>query len=59
MKTVAIIQLTLIIAALYGWVVNLIDVIHAATSGSPFTTMLIVRIVGIPVFLLGAILGWF
>lgn len=49
----------LYLVTLYGWVVNLIDVIHAATSGAPFTTMIICRIVGIPVFGLGAILGWF
>ncbi|MER8385231.1 hypothetical protein NKH14_06865 [Mesorhizobium sp. M1380] len=59
MKGMIILYLVTLVAALYGWVVNLIDVIHAATSGAPFTTMIICRIVGIPVFGLGAILGWF
>ncbi|RVB02844.1 hypothetical protein [Mesorhizobium sp. M7A.F.Ca.CA.004.02.1.1] len=59
MKIAAILQLALIVAAVYGWFANLIDVIQAALSGDAFTTMLIVRIVGIPVFILGAILGWF
>lgn len=59
MKGIIILYLVTVIAALYGWVVNLIDVIQAATSGEPFTTMIICRIVGIPVFGLGAILGWF
>ncbi|MER8505669.1 hypothetical protein NKH91_05995 [Mesorhizobium sp. M0894] len=59
MKGVVLFQLALIVAFIYGWIVNLIDVINAATAGSPFTTMLILRIIGIPFGLLGAILGWF
>jgi hypothetical protein len=59
MKGIIIAYIVCLIAALYGWVVNLIDVVHAATSGEPFTTLIICRIVGIPVFGLGAVLGWF
>jgi hypothetical protein len=51
--------LALIIAGLWGWVVNLIDVVHAVTANDPFTTLLIVRIIGIPVAVLGAVLGYF
>lgn len=59
MKGIILLYIATMIAALYGWIVNLIDVIHAASSGAPFTVMIIARIVGIPVFGLGAILGWF
>ncbi|RVA09400.1 hypothetical protein EN932_22775 [Mesorhizobium sp. M7A.F.Ca.US.002.01.1.1] len=59
MKGLILLYLATMIIAFYGWIVNLIDVIHAAASGAPFTVMVIARIVGIPVFGLGAILGWF
>jgi hypothetical protein len=59
MKAAIIFQLTLIIAALAGWVMNLIAVIHLATADAPLTTMGIIRIVGIPVGIIGAVLGWF
>ncbi|RWP18850.1 MAG: hypothetical protein EOR00_09435 [Mesorhizobium sp.] len=58
MKTFVLVYLAIIVAALYGWVVNLIAVIHLATADAPLTTMGIVRIVGIPLAGLGAILGW-
>jgi hypothetical protein len=44
------------IAGIIGWVMNITDIIYSA--GGPFTTLLVVRIVGIFVFPLGAILGW-
>ena len=59
MKTAALIQLAVAIAIIYGWVVNLIAVINLALADAPLTTMFILRIIGIPVGLLGAILGWF
>jgi len=44
------------IAGIIGWVMNIIDIIHS--SGGPFTVLLVLRIVGIFAFPLGAILGW-
>lgn len=48
-----------ILAAVYGWIVNLIDVIHMAQSGAGLTAMFVLRIVGIPLAGLGALLGYF
>jgi len=47
------------VAAICGWVMNLIAVIQAATADAPLTAMFIVRLVGVPVAIIGAILGWF
>ncbi|MER8407014.1 hypothetical protein NKH16_20160 [Mesorhizobium sp. M1307] len=58
MKAAALFQIALIVAFIYGWVVNLIDVIHLFSSDAPLTTSGIIRIIGIPVGFLGAILGW-
>lgn len=49
------ILLALAIAA--GWILNLIDIIHSIAG--PLTTLLVLRIVGLFVAPLGAILGWF
>ncbi|MER8422497.1 hypothetical protein [Mesorhizobium sp. M1403] len=59
MKGVFLFQIMCALAVIVGWVMNLIAVIHLATADAPLTTMFIVRIIGIPVGLLGAILGWF
>lgn len=59
MRTIALLYLALIVAGLYGWVANLVAVIHAATAGVPFTTLVIIRIIGVPVAVLGAVLGYF
>ncbi|MDG4856408.1 hypothetical protein [Mesorhizobium sp. WSM4982] len=63
MKTAAIsvlLYLAIIIAVVYGWVANLIAVIQAAQHpGIEITTMLVLRVIGIPVPVLGAILGYF
>jgi len=42
-----------------GWVMNIMAVIHMAQANSPATTMFILRCVGIIIFPLGALLGWF
>jgi hypothetical protein len=42
-----------------GWVMNLIAVIHLLVSHAPVDTMFIGRVIGIPVGILGAVLGWF
>lgn len=54
-----LIWLALILAGAIGWVLNLIAVIHAATADAPFTTLVLIRIIGVPIFILGAVLGWF
>ncbi|MER9195245.1 hypothetical protein NKI13_18380 [Mesorhizobium australicum] len=59
MKAAIVFQLTLIVAFIYGWVVNLIAVIHALTHDAPMTTLLVGRIIGVPVGIIGAVLGWF
>lgn len=53
-----LIWLVLIIGAIFevGWVLNIIALVHML--GGPVTAMFIARIVGIPVSILGAILGW-
>ncbi|TPI67584.1 transmembrane 9 family protein [Mesorhizobium sp. B3-1-3] len=59
MKIAALAYLVAIIAAIAGWVLNFVAVVHLASADAPFTTMGILRIVGIPVGILGAVLGWF
>lgn len=54
--TMVIAYLAAIVGGLIGWVMNIVAVVHMV--GGPMTTMLVARIVGIPVFILGAILGW-
>jgi hypothetical protein len=56
----AVVYVICAIAAIIGWAMNLLTVIHLlSASQSDPTVMLLVRIVGIPVFVIGAILGWF
>ncbi len=42
-----------------GWVLNLINVVGLALSDAPLTAMFIVRLVGVPVAIIGAVLGYF
>ena len=48
----------ILLAAVYGWIINLYDTIHLVTHGAPVDAMFIVRIIGIPLPVLGAILGY-
>lgn len=48
----------LVIFMAIGWVMNLIAVIHLALNGSPLTTMFILRAIGVPLAILGGVLGW-
>jgi hypothetical protein len=59
MKTAALIYIAVILLVLYGWVCNLIAVVHALTDNDPLTPLVVGRMIGIPVFILGAILGFF
>lgn len=51
--------LALIFGLLAGWVMNLIDVVHLFLANSPLTTLFIGKVIGIFVFPLGGVLGWF
>jgi hypothetical protein len=55
-NTVAIIYLALIIAFCYGWIANIVSI--AYSNFSEITGMLVLRIAGIFVAPLGAILGY-
>lgn len=44
----------LLIAAIVGWILNIVDVAHA----SEFTVLVILRIVGIFIPIIGAVLGY-
>lgn len=55
--TAIFLYLSLLIAGIYGWVVNLIAVIGA--DFGHVTGLLIVRCIGIVVGPLGALIGWF
>lgn len=48
------------ISIVIGWVINIIDVIDIVASGIEVATVeLILRVVGIPIPILGAIMGYF
>lgn len=55
----ALTYIAIVLTGFIGWVLNLIKVIHLFVSHAPIDTMFIGRIVGVPVSILGAILGWF
>lgn len=59
MKTAALVYIAVILLVLYGWVCNLITVVHVLTANDPLTPLVVGRMIGIPVFILGAILGFF
>jgi len=54
--TAAILWLAIVVAFCYGWIANIITIAHSDLS--TFTGMLILRIAGIFVAPLGAILGY-
>lgn len=56
MKTLIVGYILLVLAAVVGWVMNIVAVVHAA--GGPLTAKLIIRIVGIFAAPLGAIMGY-
>lgn len=51
--------LLLFLAAIAGWIMNLVSVIGSAIANDPLTAGFIVRIIGVPVPVIGAIMGWF
>lgn len=54
----AIFVVALWVAAIGGWVSNIVKVIGIAQQDRPVTTMFIVRCIGIPVAPLGVVLGY-
>lgn len=54
--SLALLYIAAIIGGIIGWVLNIVAVVHGISG--PLTTMMVARLVGIPVFILGAILGW-
>jgi hypothetical protein len=53
----ALIVISIYLAALIGWVMNIIDIV--STVGSPITAMFVARCVGVLAFPLVAVLGYF
>lgn len=49
----------LLIGGVVGYVLNIIDLVSAAVHASPLTVEIIVRGIGVFVFPLGAIMGYF
>lgn len=48
-----------ILILVIGWILNVISIINLASSDAPITMLYVFKIVGIFVFPLGAILGYF
>lgn len=58
--TLVIAIILAICAAIGGWVANVFKVVHLAMNFSEdLLVELLVRIVGVPVALIGSIIGWF
>jgi hypothetical protein len=55
-NTAAILWLAIVVAFCYGWIANIVTIAHSDLSN--FTGMLILRVAGIFVAPLGAILGY-
>lgn len=51
-------QLVVLLIAGYGWVMNIIAVVHMAQAADPVTTMFVLRCIGIVLIPLGAVLGY-
>lgn len=51
--------IALALAALAGWIMNLVTVVHMFLANAPLSSLFIGRLVGVPVGIIGAILGWF
>lgn len=57
MRALVVVWIALILAGVYGYISNIVDIINMVND--PITGMFILRCVGIVVFPLGAILGYF
>ena len=58
MRTIFIVLCAIIIAGFYGWVQNIITIVHAGPVAD-WGGMIIVRAIGVVVAPLGAVLGFF
>lgn len=56
MKGLIVLWLALVVAGIAGWVMNIVQVVQQASE--PFTVLLAVKIIGILIAPLGAVLGW-
>lgn len=59
MKLFAVLMViaTMLVSAI-GWVLNLIKVIDLFVNHAEVGTTLIVRVIGVPIPIIGAIVGW-
>lgn len=57
MRALIVVWIALILAGVYGYISNIVDIISMVND--PITGMFILRCVGIVVYPLGAILGYF
>ncbi len=53
----ALVVVGLWVAAIAGWVMNIVKIIPLVSDG--FTAELVVRLVGVPVAIIGMVYGWF
>jgi len=57
MKAAGLIFIALWLAVIVGWIMNIVSIVHAVNL--PITGMFILRCIGIFVFPVGGILGYF
>lgn len=57
--SIAVIYLLLVLAGLVGWVMNVLAIWTAAHEASPNLLLAGIRVVGVFVFPIGAVIGWF
>lgn len=55
--SVAVAYLILVVLCAIGWIMNVVSIIH--TIDMPISGLFILRCVGVVLFPLGVILGWF
>lgn len=53
----AVFLIAIWIAGIVGWLLNVVKIV--GLWGAPVSSELIIRIIGIPVFFIGGITGWF
>ena len=58
MKAFLIAVFVLFIAGLYGWIMNIVAIVHSGTIPE-WTGFVIVRAIGVIIVPLGAVLGYF
>ncbi|WP_319413845.1 hypothetical protein [uncultured Cohaesibacter sp.] len=54
--TIILFYIIAVVVGLIGWVMNIIALFHM--SWNTFTTELVIRLVGVPVAIIGAVAGW-